>query len=100
MAETFLVKDKPRKRTRNQLKQEASQLMGTLIEQASTVLEKQAQIQNKLCVELRSSLEGSRGIINRASLHDLQRLVTNLQGELQRLKQQQVAQSKFLASLK
>ena len=99
VAESFLVKEKPRRRTRQQLKQEIIQRMGSLIEQSSVSLEKEAQIQQKLCKELRTALEGKSSVLNRASIKDLHQRIADLQHEQQRRIQQQATQERFLAAL-
>ncbi len=99
-AESFLVDKKPvRRRTRQQLKHEITELMGSVIEQSSQSLEKEAKIQQKLCKELRASVEGSKGMLSRASQKDLQQMVASLRKEQQRRAEQLVVQNAFLANL-
>lgn len=102
LADTFILKEKPAtRRTRQQMSQEISQLMASLIEQSSVSLEREARIQQRLCKEVRSFVEGAQdSMLAQGSIKDLEALQSNLKKEQQRRSEQLVAQNSFLASLK
>ncbi len=102
LADSFILKEKPpARRTRQQMKQEISQLMGSLIEQSSISLEREARIQQRLCKEVRTFVEGTQdSMLNKGSIKDLEVLYSELKKELQRRSDQLTAQNTFLASLK
>ncbi len=100
LAESFLAKKPVKRRSRLQLKQEISQRMGSLIELSSKSLEREAQIQQKLCKELRYSVEGAKeSMLNRVPIKKLQKISADLQQEQQRRVRHQAAQERFLVSL-
>lgn len=100
-ADTFLVPEKPSsRRTRQQLKQEIAQLMGVLIEQSSISLEREAQIQQKLCREVRAAVEGTDSSLNKGTVKDLEGLLLELKKEHRRRTDLLIAQQSFLALLK
>ncbi len=99
---SFIVQEKPAARkNRQQIKQEASELMGQLIEQSSLSLERDAQIQQLLCKEVRAAYEGAQeSKLNKGSTKDLELLLPELQKELKRRSEHLAAQNAFLATLK
>lgn len=101
-ADSFIVPDKPAaKRTRNSLKQDISHMMASLIEQSSILLEKEAQIQQRLCKEVRAALEGTQeSKIQKGSLKELEQLMAQLQKESHRRSEYSASQQAFLSSLK
>lgn len=102
LADSFIFKEKPAaRRTRQQMNQEISQLMASLIEQSSISLEREARIQQRLCKEVRSVVEGTQdSMLAKGTLQDLEVLQRDLKKELQRRAEQLAAQNSFLASLK
>jgi hypothetical protein len=101
-ADSFIVPDKPAaKRTRNSLKQDISHMMASLVEQSSILLEKEAQIQQRLCKEVRAALEGTReSKIQKGTLKELEELMAQLQKEFHKRSDYCASQQTFLSSLK
>lgn len=101
LADSFIIKEKPAtRRTRQQMKQEISQLMASLIEQSSLSLEREARIQQRLCKEVRTFVEGTQdSMLNKGSIKDLEHLQAGLNKELRRRTEQLAAQNSFLDSL-
>ena len=94
VANKFIVKESPKKTSPAQLKQDVTLLMGDLLELESQSLETSAKIQQKLCKEIRASLEGTG--TSRARLNRLKAL---LQEETKRLVQHNASQQRFLCAL-
>ncbi len=94
VANSFIVKDPPKKTSPSKLKQEVLSLMGDILELESQVLETSAKIQQKLCKDIRASLEGIS-----ASRPQLTKLNSLLSQEHQRLVQHKAAQQRFLSAL-
>lgn len=93
-ANDFVVKESPKKVSPSQLKQDVLTKMGELLELETQVLEVSAQIQQKLCKDIRASLEGlSASRVRLTKLHEL------LSQEYKRLNEHKAAQKRFLASL-
>jgi len=100
-ADSFLHDKPTTRRPKQQIKNDIIQRMSVLVEQSSEWLEREAQVQQKLCKEIRAFVEGSGGsVLNKSTVQDLERLVHELKKEQQRRTEQLAAQDRFLAQLR
>ena len=81
-------------KTLSKLKQDVLTLMGEVLERETQILETSAKIQQKLCKDIRASLEGVS-----ASRVRLTKLKSLLEQEYKRLNQHKAAQQRFLSAL-
>ncbi len=96
LAENFLVKKRPRK-TAQQVKQELVQLMSDLVELKSRAIELEAQVQQRLCQDIRQSLDGSKKSVR--SLKQLQELLISFSAERERLLAHARSQKRLLSTI-
>ncbi len=94
VAQQFVVKEPPKKTSPHKLKEQVITQMGSVLELESMILETSSKIQQKLCKEIRASLEGLSA--SRARLEKLKKL---LEEEFHRLELHKKAQDQFLSAL-
>ena len=99
-AETFLLEEKPRRRSPAQLKEEIINRMGTFLEQESKSIELRAQIQQRICKHIREYAQNDKNsFLKNASTQDLQKILKRLVMEQERYTKEHGDDERFLAML-
>lgn len=99
-AETFLLEEKPRRRSPAQLREEIIDRMGTFLEQESKSIELKAQIQQRICKHIREYAQSDKNsFLKNASTQDLQRILKRLVMEQERYTKEYADDERFLAML-
>lgn len=100
-ADTFLLEEKPRRRSPAQLKEEIIDRMGIVLEQESKSIELRAQIQQWLCKQIRGYAQGDKNcFLKNASIPELQKLLKRLMMEQERHTKEHADDERLLAMLK
>jgi hypothetical protein len=100
VAENFLAPEKQLRVSGRQIQDEIIELMAQLIEQKSTLVEKEAQVQQMLCKKVRAYAQhDTKNFLRKTSLKELRAFAAKLEEEKRRSERYGVHLSKVLTML-